>query len=249
MFYQLPPPTRYDLQFTLLGFPVRVHPLFWVLTLLLGSSSGSLLQILIWVAIVFISILVHELGHSVAMRMYGQPSSILLHIGGGMAIPQSVQFGHQTATVYFTPTQQVIVSLAGPFAGFALAMLTLAIAAMLGGQISISLLLGFIPIPSAMLPNSGLILNIIIAILLWVNVFWGLINLLPVYPLDGGQVTRALMLKSDPWNGIRTSLWISVITGGLMAILSLTLLGSTYMALLFGMLTFQSYQSLQGRFG
>ena len=28
--FQLPPPTRYDLRFTIAGIPVRVHPLFWL---------------------------------------------------------------------------------------------------------------------------------------------------------------------------------------------------------------------------
>ena len=84
--------------------------------------------------------------------------------------------------------------------------------------------------------------------LLWVNIFWGLINLVPVFPLDGGNVSRQLLLQADPMNGVRRSLWISVIAGALVAIAGLLLLRSIYMALLFGFLAFQSYQALQSRF-
>jgi stage IV sporulation protein FB len=75
--FQIPPPTRFDLRFSILGFPVRVHPLFWVIALLLGSGSGNLFYMLLWVIGVFISILIHELGHALAFRRYGQEAEII----------------------------------------------------------------------------------------------------------------------------------------------------------------------------
>ena len=243
--FQPPPPTRYDLNFAIAGIPVRVHPLFWLLVIFFGSSSGSLVQTLIWVAVVFVSILIHELGHSMAMRMYGQDSFIVLHMMGGLAIPQSSRWGSSGSR---DSTQQIIISLAGPCAGFLLAGFVLALVAVLGGVISVSWLLYVIPIPSALLPGGG-IANSIISALLWVNIFWGLINLLPIFPLDGGQVARQLFIKADPWDGFRKSLWLSVITGAIVAIASFVLLRSLFMGLLFGMLAFQSYQTVQGRGG
>jgi hypothetical protein len=77
----------------------------------------------------------------------------------------------------------------------------------------------------------------------------GFINLMPVNPLDGGNVTRYILVQTDPWNGVRTSLWISVIAGAAVAIAGLVFLRSTYMAILFGLLAFQSYQALQGGIG
>jgi hypothetical protein len=47
---------------------------------------------------------------------------------------------------------------------------------------------------------------------------------------------------------VRKSLWISVIAGGLVALAGLIFLRSIFMALLFGLLAFQSYQALQRRF-
>jgi hypothetical protein len=49
-------------------------------------------------------------------------------------------------------------------------------------------------------------------------------------------------------NGVRKSLWVSVIAGALIALVAFFLLSSLYMAVLFGFLAFQSYQSLQARF-
>ncbi|MBK6647729.1 MAG: hypothetical protein IPG44_18635 [Anaerolineales bacterium] len=66
-------PTRFDLQFSIAGIPVRVHPLFWVIALLLGSNSGHSLMVVVWIIVVFISILIHELGHAFAFRRYGHP--------------------------------------------------------------------------------------------------------------------------------------------------------------------------------
>ena len=47
-----PERTRYDVNFRVLRFPVRVHPFFWIATILLGSNAlqdGGLLYLLIWV--------------------------------------------------------------------------------------------------------------------------------------------------------------------------------------------------------
>ncbi|HET7143010.1 MAG TPA: site-2 protease family protein [Anaerolineales bacterium] len=244
--FQPPAPTRYDLRFNLLGTPVQVHPLFWVIALLLGSSGG-IIQMLIWVLAVFVSILIHEMGHALAMRFYGQSSYIVLHFSGGLTVPESISWGGRPANVGFSPNQNILISLAGPIAGFLLAGLLALGVVFSGGSIITTYLFGFIPLPlNAALPIGGSILNSLITTLLWINIFWGLINLMPVYPLDGGNVARYLLLQADPLNGVRKSLWLSVIAGSLVAAAGFFLLGSVYMAILFGFLAFQSYQSLQG---
>jgi len=245
--FQATSPTRFDLNFTIAGIPVRVHPLFWIIALLLGSGSNNLLMILIWVVVVFISILIHELGHAFAFRRYGQPSSILLHFSGGLTIPESTPWGNQYANVGLTPNQHIAVSLAGPFAGFLFAGFILAVGAALGGKIVLSSFLGIIPFPMILMPDSSGLLNQIFITFLWVNIFWGFINLLPVFPLDGGQVSRYFFIQQqDPTSGVRTSLLISLVTGGILAVAGYVFLHSIYMAFLFGLLAFQSYQMLQG---
>lgn len=244
--FQISPPTRFDLRFSIAGIPVRVHPLFWLIALLLGSTSRSIWGILIWLVVIFISILVHELGHAFAFRRFGQPSSIILHFSGGLTVPESVPWGGGYANVSLTPNQHIFISLAGPGAGFLLAVLALAVGAAIGGTIVPATILGIIPIPMILFSDGNNLLNQFFVSFLWVNIFWGLINLLPVIPLDGGNVCRYFLIQRDPLNGLRTSLWISVVTGALAAVGGFLLLDSIYMAFLFGMLAFQSFQLLQG---
>lgn len=248
MMFQSLPPTQYDLRFSLAGIPVRVHPLFWLIALLLGSS-GALIEIPIWIVVVFISILIHELGHALAFRFYGIRSQIVLHAMGGLTIPESTPWGAGWASVSPSPKQEIVISLAGPFAGFSFAALVMAIATLTGGSLLTGKLFGIIPLPlTAIMPFGGTMLSIFVSMLLWVNVFWGIFNLLPVYPLDGGQVTRNVLIQVDPWDGARKSLWVSVVVGGIIALAGLLVMRSPYIALLFGLLAFQSYQSLQRRY-
>ena len=250
LLFQVPPPTRYDLNFSVAGIPVRVHPLFWVISFLFGFSSANLLYTFIWVLAIFLSVLVHELGHAFAFRRYGLRSSIVLHFAGGLTVPESVSWGSTWANVALSPREEIAVSLAGPFSGFLLATLLVGGVVVSGGSVAVDWLLGFIPLPAVTsLPFGGAFVTLLLAILVSVNVFWGLINLVPVYPLDGGNVARYALLQHDPYDGVRKSLWLSVVAGGVMAFVGLVFLRSMYMALLFGFLAFQSYQSLQSRFG
>jgi Zn-dependent protease len=243
--FQVPPPTRFDLNFSVAGIRVRVHPLFWVIALLLGTGSTNLLLIALAVFVIFISILVHELGHAFAFRRFGQDSFIILHMMGGLAVPESSPYGEN---VRLTPNQNIFISLAGPIAGFLLALVIILLGIGLGGQLVFSVLFGFLPIPAVVLPYEFGILDRVFALFVFINFFWGLINLLPVFPLDGGNVARYTLIQTDPINGLRNSLWLSVITGALIAIAGFVVLGSIYMAFLFGYLAFQSYQALQYRF-
>ncbi len=246
--FQPPPPTHYDLRFNVLGIPVRVHPLFWLIALILGAS-GDVLLIPIWILVIFISILIHEVGHALAFRRYGQRSSIILHFAGGLTVPEQVSWGSSLANVALTPNQQIFISLAGPGAGFLLAGLVIAGVVGIGGAILSTRLLGLIPLPlTAILPFSNRVISALVTMLLWVNIFWGLINLMPVYPLDGGNVSRNILIQSNPMDGVRRSLWVSVIAGGLIALVGLLVFRSIYMALLFAILAFQSYQMLQSRY-
>ena len=60
----------------------------------------------------------------------------------------------------------------------------------LGFTPPIALSLG--PLTAYYEPLQNATLNTAIWDMLWVNIYWGLVNLLPVYPLDGGQIAREL---------------------------------------------------------
>jgi membrane-associated protease RseP (regulator of RpoE activity) len=184
------------------------------------------------------------------MRRYGQSSRIMLHMTGGVTIPDQYAWGGGYASIALTPAQEIFISLAGPFSGFLFAGLIFAGVLVSGGSVAMGTLLGFIPMPARVsLPFGGSLLNALAINLLWVNIFWGIFNLVPVYPLDGGHVTRYALMKADPYDGVRKSLWVSVIAGGLLAVVGLVFFRSIYMAFLFGLLAFQSFQMLQSRFG
>jgi hypothetical protein len=97
MFLAEPQPTSADWHFEVAGIRIRVSAWFWLAAALLGwnacrSMAGGdqrlLLQMLgIWIGVVFVSILVHEMGHALAYRAFGQGAHIVLYHFGGLAIP------------------------------------------------------------------------------------------------------------------------------------------------------------------
>jgi Zn-dependent protease len=68
--------------------------------------------LLAWIAVVFVSLLVHELGHAVAFRRFGSGADIVLYAFYGLAIPTHDVYGRGP---------RILIALAGPFAGFLLA--------------------------------------------------------------------------------------------------------------------------------
>lgn len=238
--------TNYDIHFNLFGFPVRIHPAFFILPIIFGARAGDGPAILVFVIVFFVSIFIHELGHAFAFRRYGQNARIVLYMMGGLAIPDSGN-PWQPATRNFSPRQQIIVSFAGPLAGFILAGVIALIIKALNGNITIEFW-GVIPIPYASFEESTIASNYYLQLLLYfgllINVFLNLLNLAPVYPLDGGQIARQLFMTKDAWNGIKNSLILSIATAGLLAVFALTS-RQTFMALFFGFMAYSNWQMLQ----
>jgi Zn-dependent protease len=249
LFLAEPPRTQFDLHFEIFGTHVRVHPLFWLVAGILGLMGGQNSDnpgalILIWVVTLFVSILVHEMGHIVAMRVFGERGRVVLYSFGGLAIPDvsPFSFGYGRGR---SPKEQIIISLAGPVAGFLLAAIVIGLVYVGGGSMRFGVYY-VIPVWDVMGVNNEY-LRELVNDMLWVNIFWGLINLMPVYPLDGGQISRELFVVNNPRTGIQQSLWLSIFAAGGMAVASVVLLkgGGLFMALMFGSLAFGSFQILQ----
>jgi stage IV sporulation protein FB len=256
-----PPPTHGDLHFRIFGIPVRVHPFFWVVTLLLGLGGGEEADpktVLIWVAVVFVSILVHELGHAFTQRYYRGRPWITLYSFGGLASCDDCDR---------SPRSQIIISFAGPVAGFLLAGIVFAAVAFGGHRIGFTILRGkdFDPLMHTLMemydinriflqpltffgvyfePFHSELLNHTIAALLQVNILWGILNLLPIYPLDGGRVARELFTLRDPRYGITQSLQLSAGVAVLVAAYAL-LNQRLFTAVMFGMFAYGNFQTLQ----
>ena len=115
-------PTTFDITFRLFGFPIRIHPLFWLIMALLGEFNLRNPEIgpsalVVWVICGLISIVVHELGHAFLIRRYGSPTEIILYGFGGLA---AMPYPPSKAWKRF------LIALAGPVAGFILVGVLLA---------------------------------------------------------------------------------------------------------------------------
>ncbi|MBA3652237.1 MAG: hypothetical protein H0W66_12340 [Chthoniobacterales bacterium] len=250
-----PPPTQGDLHFRLFGFPARVSPLFWVVTCIMGLGSGGRGtppgELLAWVGVVFVSIVVHELGHAFVQRHFGGRPRIVLHGLGGLAICDDCDRA---------PRSQILISLAGPAAGFLLAAVTLALIKSRGHYVGLSWSGEILPRDISLLPPDGIQLvkpwlywqsfpsasaNTLLRKILFVNIVWGLVNLLPVYPLDGGRVAREVCTLGNPRRGVALSLQISIVAAVMMAAFAALRWQSLYGAMMFGYLAYSNYQSLQ----
>ena len=246
MFAAEPAPTQFDLHFRIAGFPVRISPWFWLLTIMLGARDPDPMNLLIWVGVVLLSILVHELGHAFTMRYFGQDARIVLYLMGGLAIPESSRWGGGYGRRVRGPLAQILICAAGPGAGFLLAALVAAVVFAAGGDVRVFFLHGFLPIPAAFLPNETSVYGqVFVNDLLWVNLFWGLVNLLPVHPLDGGQIAREMLAARDPWEGVAKSLWLSVIVGAAVAAIGFLVLRDQYLGLFFALLAFSNFMAIQ----
>lgn len=239
MFLEDPPRTQFDLNFSVLGIPVRVHPLFWLTSLVLGLANPEPGQLMIWVGVVFVSVLVHELGHALVAQRFGFRPWITLYSFGGLASYQSSRS---------KPGEQIAILLAGPGAGFLLAALVWALLELSGGAVYFQWTrVG----RGTLLSQTNPQLALLVEDLLYVNIFWGIINLFPVYPLDGGQISRTLFMKYNPWQGLRQSILLSVLTGAALTAYALLVKkpADFYLAFMFGYLAYLSYASLQGPWG
>ena len=106
-----------------------------------------------------------------------------------------------------------------------------------------------LPIPHQnILPNA--LLHSFLSDFCWVSLFWALLNLIPVYPLDGGQITRNVLIAGGANQPVQTSLMISICAAGAMGLYGIKI-GSPFFALMFGLLAYSSYQALNqgGGFG
>src|SRR5262245_50091332 len=80
------------------------------------------------------------------------------------------------------------------------------------------------------------------------NLWWGLVNLLPVFPLDGGQICRTALSHWRPYDGTEIALKISLVAAAGMALFCFQFgrthesfpFDPTFTALLFGALAFEN---------
>jgi membrane-associated protease RseP (regulator of RpoE activity) len=199
-----PNPTPYDLHFNLFGISVRVHPMFWLMAAILGwgNMRAGFSYLFMWIGCVFLSILIHEMGHVVVGNIFGSRGHIVLYGFGGLAIGSN-RLNNRW--------QRVAVSFAGPFAQFLL----------LGVAVGAMFLYSEPDRPfMAQFAVAEPIVRILFFLMI-INFYWPILNLLPIWPLDGGMISREILDWLSPREGIRTSLVVSAVVAGGLAVLSL----------------------------
>jgi Zn-dependent protease len=158
---------NWEIQFKIFNIPVRIHLYFLIIVVFLSTTRIAQPALLVsWVAVVTVSVILHELGHALAARAFGrEPSIELIGIGGVTYTPKAGS----------TLAESLITSLAGPLVGIIIG-------------------LSFLWLGNLLKPVSP-VAAVIIGDIVWVNLYWSLANLLPVLPLDGGNIALALLAR------------------------------------------------------
>jgi membrane-associated protease RseP (regulator of RpoE activity) len=206
------------LKFQLFGFPVHIHWFFWVNCALLGGAIGAdspreMQAIMGFMLVAFLSVLIHELGHALTMRHYGdQRVGVVLYALGGIA----------QGSRHLTRSEDFYVSAAGPFV-----QIVAGVAAWW--------------LKDLWLPEHWLA-SYMLNQFIWISIFWAVLNLLPIIPLDGGHITLAVLGPQRQ----KMALCISIICAIAVGILALTS-GYIISVLFCGMLAFNNWKQLQGQ--
>lgn len=156
--------------------PLIIHPFFWLFAALIGWIMGqSLMGMLVWVGIIFVSVVIHEYGHALSAVFFKQKARIQLIAMGGVTTFEGPKLKFW---------QQFLITFNGPLFGFFLFLL--------------AMVLQWIAFPPLILK--------ILKMTQIANLFWTIVNLLPVMPLDGGQLMRIILEANFGVKGFKASL-------------------------------------------
>jgi Zn-dependent protease len=161
-------------RFSIRGVPIHIRPAFWLvaaiifpfrLTILGRSESWPFL--LAWLVVVAVSVIAHELGHALTARRFGARVDMTLYALGG--------FTRWATAQPISPWRRVLVAAAGSTVGF-----------VLGGLVFLALRKDFVP-------TDDRVVEFALESFWQVNILWGVLNWLPVRPLDGGHIFLGTM--------------------------------------------------------
>ncbi|HEY6880764.1 MAG TPA: site-2 protease family protein, partial [Polyangiales bacterium] len=188
----------------------------WYLLLLAYLVYESPAQGIVLAVCITISLLAHELGHALVARHFKLRPHVMLHGFGGLT-------GHERPT---TDRSEALIIAAGPGAGLLLAGLS---------YLGLEYLTITSPLVFGMLQS-----------LLYLNVFWSLFNLLPMWPMDGGQLMRIGAGKAfKPARATRVTHIVSIAVVLLVALASYKVnIGGPMIMFILAITAWQNYQAL-----
>jgi Zn-dependent protease len=173
---------------------------------------------LLWVPVLFISVLLHELAHAGTIALFGYGGSQIV-LGGMGGVTVSQRRGKAW--------HDMIISLAGPLASFGIAWLTTKIIRTMPYAMTDPMLIAFFPLLRS------------------ANLWWGIFNLIPVSPLDGGHAVRhffRIFLRER--TAFVIAVWISIVIGAMIAVGGLVARWF-FLAILIAWYVFMNYRQWQ----
>ena len=231
----------------LFGIPVGVSP-SWFLTLFVvlfllqaqfrdtieGSDTTAYLAAIAAAALLFGSIIFHELGHALAARREGlRVRGIQLFLFGGlMDAEEPASAGAEFRVAAAGPLGTLIVIVLAVVAGIAI-----------GGVHSVE--------DAATLSADQVSVGMqLVSIVVTLNVFVLGFNLIPAYPLDGGRIARAIVwrITGDRTKATRGAAAVGRVFGGLLIVLAVYLFanGDPYSGVWFGAIGWMLSQAARG---
>jgi stage IV sporulation protein FB len=202
-----PRPTRWDLHWRMIGAEVRIRPIFWASCVVLGvivyrdPDIGGMGMFWFWIAAVLVTLLTHETAHILAARLVGTRVRVVLAGLGGQV------YGLDECKRW----QRVVILLAGPFGNLLIfGMLWLATSERL-------------PLPVERLgPEWSTFIANAVWVLMLINAFWGVLNIVPLWPLACGRAAVEIGEALFARRGQTLALLLSLAT---CVLLSLTVIG------------------------
>ena len=187
----------------LFGVELRIHLTFLFLLLFIwlteSASHGpaSAGRGLALVGLIFVSVVLHELGHALVGMQSGVPAKaiILLPIGGVTVFDETQR---PVEPGLLTWKRDIRIALAGPLVNLVIALAGVGILLAVAPQVQL------LARPLGAVNSNNLARSFV-----WANLWLALFNLLPAYPMDGGKVLRALFNRHmDPVRATRRAVTI-----------------------------------------
>ena len=212
--------------FKIFGIPVRVEPFFIVVAFLFGIRIEPLWVVFAFAVIVFVSVLVHEMGHALTYRLLGQRSAIVLHGFGGFTVPTG---GGRRV---LSKPKSILVSVSG-------ALTQLVVLGLPAHYVFYRTDWGLNQRIDYAFDQGFFSWAPVLYYLQWVSIWWAVFNLLPIRPLDGGHVAEELF-------GFETACKLSIgaaIVAGFVAFRAS--FNGLFGLLFFGLFAYMNFQELR----